>query len=306
MANLRCSTPVAPATFLSAHPALETLHLDINILNGGFSDGNYLVHGSLPRLREIRAPKDVINAILECRNDYPRPLESIKEFKLSGLMSGNGFITPQSSQSVPDSVFLTNLRNVASNINRIKLAGWHDMDDIRKIVAAVPNIQYLDIGKKLGSFALRNTVSERGVPVANIYEWTELISTLPELSTLHGVKFFYEVSSASISSSYSPRSNNVAATLHARGTSTSTSTSSVGAKTPRHLSVPHPGQLSVMERSRMRKNDEIASLLAWKCTKLRWVDHWDEGSGKVIYLMGDQHGLHTEDKVRWEVRRLEA
>jgi hypothetical protein len=27
--------------------------------------------------------------------------------------------------------------------------------------------------------------------------------------------------------------------------------------------------LSMMERSRMRKNDEIAGVLAWKCPKLR-------------------------------------
>ncbi len=139
-----------------------------------------------PLLREVKASKDVINAILECRCDYPRPLESIKLFKLSGHIPGNGFGTPQSPRSVPDSAFLTNVRNVASTVNKIELAGWRDMD-VRRIVAAVPNVQHLDIVKKLGSFAPRSTsASERGVggsnncctgPVANIIEWIELIST---------------------------------------------------------------------------------------------------------------------------------
>ena len=72
--------------------------------------------------------------------------------------------------------------------------------------------------------------------------------------------------------------------------------------------------LSKMERSRMRKNDEIAGVLAWKCKKLRRLDHWDESGGKIIVLLrdhehGEEVGLNdkerlTATKVRWEVRRF--
>jgi hypothetical protein len=63
----------------------------------------------------------------------------------------------------------------------------------------------------------------------------------------------------------------------------------------------------------MRKNDEIAGVLAWKCPKLRRVDYWEEGAGKVVVLLrereqghghGDEGGKEREGKARWEVRRL--
>ena len=47
----------------------------------------------------------------------------------------------------------------------------------------------------------------------------------------------------------------------------------------------------------MRKNDEIAGVLAWRCPKLRRVDHWDDGGARVVVLLRDSDG------VRWEVRR---
>jgi len=68
----------------------------------------------------------------------------------------------------------------------------------------------------------------------------------------------------------------------------------------------------------MRKNDEIAGVLAWKCKKLRRLDHWDESGGKIIVLVRDhEHGeevgsidkerlTSTATKVRWEVRRLKT
>ena len=72
----------------------------------------------------------------------------------------------------------------------------------------------------------------------------------------------------------------------------------------------------------MRKNDEIAGVLAWKCKKLRRLDHWDESGGKIIVLLRDHEhgGTHGEEvvlndkerlsstatKVRWEVRRLKT
>jgi hypothetical protein len=82
-----------------------------------------------------------------------------------------------------------------------------------------------------------------------------LLSLLPELATLHGIRFFYDVSS---------------------------------------------GPLGVSERSRVKKNDETASILAWKCPKLRRLDHWDEVNGRVIIL------IREEDKVRYEVRRIKV
>lgn len=52
------------------------------------------------------------------------------------------------------------------------------------------------------------------------------------------------------------------------------------------------------DRSKVRKNDETASMLAWKCPKLRRLDHWDDG--KVIVLLRDG------DKVKYEVRRVKV
>ena len=66
----------------------------------------------------------------------------------------------------------------------------------------------------------------------------------------------------------------------------------------------------------MQKNDKIASVLAWKCPKLKRVDHWEEGTGKVIVLLRDRDrehghghdegGKEREAKARWEVRRFRA
>ena len=58
-----------------------------------------------------------------------------------------------------------------------------------------------------------------------------------------------------------------------------------------------------IERSRMCKNDEIAGVLAWKCKKLKRLDHWDESGGKVIVLFCDHEhghvggGIHGEEVV---------
>ena len=82
---------------------------------------------------------------------------------------------------------------------------------------------------------------------------------MSELTTFHGVRLFYEVTSTD---------PNAASTLS--------------------------------ERSRLRKNEEIASNLVWKCAKLRRVDHWEDGSGKVIILVRDG------EKAKYEVRRVRA
>ena len=58
--------------------------------------------------------------------------------------------------------------------------------------------------------------------------------------------------------------------------------------------------MSLSDRSRLRKNEEIAANLVWKCAKLRRVDHWEEGSGKVVVLVRDG------EKAKYEVRRVRA
>jgi hypothetical protein len=82
-----------------------------------------------------------------------------------------------------------------------------------------------------------------------------VLSLLPELVTLHGVRFFYDVPS---------------------------------------------DPFNVSERSRVKKNDGTASILAWRCPKLRRLDHWDETSGRVIVL------IREDDKVRYEVRKIKV
>lgn len=58
--------------------------------------------------------------------------------------------------------------------------------------------------------------------------------------------------------------------------------------------------VSLSDRSRIKKNDEVTSILAWKCPNLRRLDHWDGHAGKVIVLS------RVGDKVKWEVRRVRA
>ncbi|KAF8951006.1 hypothetical protein BDZ97DRAFT_1933046 [Flammula alnicola] len=54
---------VAPSSFLSAHPALEVLHMDVSGIHAPNASGHlYLADGALPRLREIKASEDIINA----------------------------------------------------------------------------------------------------------------------------------------------------------------------------------------------------------------------------------------------------
>ena len=345
LTNLRCASSLAPSAFLSSHRNLEVLHMDISINMGAGTASTsplQLSPGSLPRLREIKASREVINAVLECPlppspspSSWARPLESVKGFKLSG--NGNG--TQQSSpRSIPDSTFLSNLKQTAHTIRRIEMVGWHDMEDVKKLTACIPNVQHLDVGRRLGGAAAiqRHALSpEKGVatPATNMVEWAELLATLPDLTSMHGVKFFYEVSSVA-STTISP-SNTNCNIAHSNGQAASfnsgpnitrdgslISQSALGPKQGH----PHTQMsLSMMERSRMRKNDEIAGVLAWKCKKLRRLDHWDESGGKVIVLLRDHEhghvggGIHgdevgngkerltsTTTKVRWEVRRLKA
>ena len=277
LTNLRCGSTAPLAAFLWAHRALEVLHLDINVGAAGFR-AIELPDDSLPNLREIKAPKDMVNAVITCPSTHPRPLETIKGFKLAG--GGNN---TSSHRAVSDGIFLGNLRRVP--VRRIEMIGWHDMDDIKRLVAAIPGVTHLDIGKRIGSREKERAVG----PVTNMVEWAELLSNLPELIAVHGIKFFYEVAAVGVAGSISAAGPTcIGEHLNNR------SDHGVGAIPGKTL------QLSMMERSRMRKNDEIAGVLAWKCSKLRRVDHWEcsEG-GKVVVLLRDESG-----KGRWEVRRL--
>jgi hypothetical protein len=121
----------------------------------------------------------------------------------------------------------------------------------------------------VGKKGFSQPAKDKSMTVAtNHVEWAALLSELPDLTAFHGVKFFYEVS--------------VQATVTTMST------------------------LSMTDRSRVRKNDEVAGLLAWKCGKLRRVDHWEECAGKVIVLVRDGERVNDRDKVRWEVRRVKV
>ena len=58
--------------------------------------------------------------------------------------------------------------------------------------------------------------------------------------------------------------------------------------------------LSHSDRSKIVRNNETANKLAWRLPKLRRLDHWEEGSGKIVVL------VREGEKVRWEVRRTKV
>lgn len=218
---------------------------------------------SLPRLRELKAHRDVVSTLLTCPSDAPRPLEIIKGVRL----------TPEANAS-----FFINLRRFGINVKRVELASWSEMEDIRRLVDAAPRLTWLDLGRKghdrPGAGAGAGPASGgKNLPIqGSVNEWAVLLSAAPELTTFHGVKFFYEVS------------------LQAQAAvSVAAASSSFG----------------MTDRSRIRKNDETASVLAWKCAKLRRVDHWEDGGGKVIVILKDGDG-NGKDKIapRWEIRRV--
>lgn len=146
------------------------------------------------------------------------------------------------------------------------------MEDIRRLIKSVPGLTWLDVGKKANGTQPRDRGINAAV-VTNTMEWATLLSELPDLTAFHGVKFFYEVSAQ--------------ATLPSVANSTT--------------------NMSITDRSRIRKNDEVAGVLAWKCTKLRRLDYWEDGAGKIIVLIKDlQERLGEREKMRWEVRRVQA
>jgi len=244
--------------------------------------------GALPRLKEIKATKEVIQAILSCPVDSPRPLEVVKGFKLSGTRSSS------------DLTFLSTLRASGAQVKKVELIGWHDTEDVRRLVAAIPNATHLNVGRRLGmataptSSRASLAAGDKGIaPVTNMAEWAEILSTLPELTNFHGVRFFYEVVA-------SP----VGAAISISDPSHSHNSTPVGGDVPLvHITPTLP---SMTDRSRMRKNDEIAGVFAWKCRKLRILDHWEEGGSKAIVLLRSNMDSGSAKDVRWEVRRVKA
>ncbi|OBZ77674.1 hypothetical protein A0H81_02726 [Grifola frondosa] len=243
LTNLWCTPHAgfdASAAFLYAHANLEVLHLDIafGTADAGRAHMPFVFPPNcLPRLREVKASKELVGAILQSPCDAPggRPLEIIKGVRLSG--------------SSWDHVFLANLKRYGVNtVRRLELVGWNEMEDARR--AWCP---YCHRTRQWEQASIDCRRQCHGVGT--------LLANMPELTTFHGVRFFYEVSSVSVDPS---------------------------------------GPISLSDRSRVRKNDEVASVLAWKCSKLRRLDHWEESSGKVIVLLRDS------EKVRYEVRRIKA
>ena len=172
-------------------------------------------------------------------------------------------------------------------MRRVELAGWNELDDIKRLAECVPRLTWLDVNKNKRTThevpdqasrshaARRNDMSSgrvaatpnAGLGVAtNVTEWATVLSTLTELTTFIGVKFFYEVSTLTLAT----------------------------------LATSSPISLSTSELSRVRKNDKVAGVLANKCSKLRRLDHWEDGGGRVIVLSRDGN------EVRWEVKRLKV
>ncbi|KAL5521723.1 hypothetical protein ACEPAF_2471 [Sanghuangporus sanghuang] len=236
LTHLSCSLDGfdAASAFFAAHPNVEVLHLDIGPRTN--LRGLVLAPGSLPRLRELKSSKEFACLIISCPSEN-RPLETIKGIRLTG---------PQR-----DAAFLEALRR--SDIRRIDLAGYGEFEDIRRLVDCAPKLTWLDIGKKTSASAHKGPVA-----ISSVVDWANLLTQLPDLTTFHGIPFFYEVSSILTSPT------------------------------------------TISDRSRIKKNDEVASVLAWKCPNLRRVDHWEEQAGKVIVLFKDG------DKAKWEVRRVKV
>ncbi|KAI5121981.1 hypothetical protein M0805_001814 [Coniferiporia weirii] len=308
LTHLSCSIDGADAvsTFLSAHPNIEVLHLDVGPRASVTATAAALAlapPGTLPRLRELRCAKELACAIMACPcpsagdgTGNARPLEAVKGVALTG--------------GVRDQPFFEALRGYA--IRRVELAGYGEFEDVKRLVACVPRVAWLDVGKKgcgggvgatgMGTAAGMGAGQGHKGPVAisSVVDWADLLTQLPELAVFHGVRFFYEVSDTaapSSSSSFATSSSNFASSSSGP---TPSSTPSLASSSTSGMSM----SMSMSDRSRVRKNDEVASVLAWKCPGLRRLDHWDEHAGKVVVLVKDAE--RGGEKVRWEVRRVKT
>ncbi|PSR74342.1 hypothetical protein PHLCEN_2v9921 [Hermanssonia centrifuga] len=260
LTQLWCTPHAGPditATFLSAHVNLQVLHLDMSTTLGAAGAQISLPPDSLPHLRELKSSRDFASAVLQCPCSVEggRPLEIIKGVKLSG----SGW----------DDKFFRSLAQFGSNVvKRIELAGWSDVEDLRRLIECIPKLVWLDIGTRTNNsnsmaycsdVIQANTNRNASSLQTSVLEWATLLASLTGLAAFHGVRFFYEVTSTNPA-----------------------------------------GPITISERSKLRKNEEIASILAWKCPKLRRLDHWEDGSGKVVVLLRDG------DQVKYEVRRMKV
>ena len=268
LTNLRCSPSHgldAAATFLCAHLNIEVLHLDIS--DGGDARTQLVLpKDSLPRLRELRANNSIAASIVSCpctTTASPRPLETLKGIRLTGGLS--------------DQQLLESLKAGGNTVKRLEMLGWSDLEVIKKLAECVPTLVWLDLGKQLGTGVHKTLVSssDRAATAAihtNVIDWADVLSLLPDLGTFHGIKFFYEVSPLTLGTLYS---------------------SNTHTHSPDSLS----SHLPASELSRVRKNENVASLLASKCTKLRRLDCWDE-VGKAVFL------VREGGEVRIQVKRV--
>lgn len=246
------------------------MHLELSISSGKF----YLPDDSLPYLRELTANIEVAAAILGACSTDGSKLETLRGVALRG--------TPI------DSLFLNNLRVGGHNLRRLELArgGWAEVEDISRIASCVPNLRWLDVG------ACRRPLPKNAGSAAttNVGEWAQALSVLPELTTLHGIKFFYEMSS-------------MALTAHANYANSHNPThSNSGIMFP--VNDRNAPVLGPSDRSRLRKNEEVAHALGKKCPKLRRLDHWEDQPGRIIVLHREGHG--DKVKIGWEVKRVKA
>ena len=132
----------AAAAFLSALASLEVLHLDVSFgtaANGGGGGGALAPSfkfppNCLPRLRELKASREVAGALLA--SGVGRPLETLKGVKLSG--------------SARDRAFLDALKAFGQTVRRLELAGWNEMEDVRRLAECAPGLVWLDLGKRGG------------------------------------------------------------------------------------------------------------------------------------------------------------
>lgn len=238
-----------------------------------------------------------------------RPLETLKGVKLSGVHA-------LSHGKHADEAFFHAVKRYAPTLTRVELAGWHDMDDLRKLASALPCLAYLDVGKRLG-LNTRSTKDTTG-PVTNLEEWFEVIATLPDLGALHGVKLFYEISSINLPQPHTNSTHQSQSALSNAAGALSSSAGFAGDRVDATVIAKIQSQMSLMDRSRMKKNDWTASMLVWRCPKLRRVDHWDEGGSRVVVLSRTCGGTEKEigadthlketgyGKVRWEVRKANS
>lgn len=141
--NLWCTTQGLDclAAFLSAHTNLEILHFDSTVASIT-TLATLLPPNTLPRLKELKSNREFANAILSCKTDAPRPLETLKGIRLSGFEW--------------DRAFFANLARAGGKISRVELAGWNEMEDLRKLLECVPKLTWLDVGNRGSSGPMLN------------------------------------------------------------------------------------------------------------------------------------------------------